>query len=141
MKDFHRRYKKISPWWKFIRQEFELTENHHRQTVIYDNPFSNHKVELRKNGLLTVKAGFDFGASGPTIDTKSSREASCVHDAIYYLSDRGLFEGEDSRKMRGIADKLLYEICIENKMWKYRAKSWLKTLELFGGYAWQSGVD
>lgn len=140
MKDFHKKYKKVSPWWKFIRQEFELTENHHRHTAILNRPYSDSKVELRKNGLLTIKAGFDFGASGPTIDTKSSREASCVHDAIYYLSDKGLFEGDDSRKMRGIADDLLYKICIENGMYEWRAKSWLKTLEIFGGYSWESGL-
>jgi len=140
MKDFHKKYKKISPWWKFIRQEFELTECHHRQTAIYDRPYEDDKVALRKNGLLTIKAGFDFGASGPTIDTKSSREASCVHDAIYYLSDKGLFKGDDSRKMRGIADNLLESICLENDMFHWRAKAWLKTLEIFGGYSWESGL-
>lgn len=141
MTDFHKKYKKISPWWKFIRQEFVLEESHHRQTLIINKSFDDHKVILRRNGLLTVKPGFDFGASGPTIDTKSSREASCIHDAIYYLSDKGLFEGDNSRKMRGIADNLLYKICIENSMYEWRAKAWLKSLEIFGGYAWESGLD
>jgi len=136
--NFHKKYKKISPWWKFIRQEFVLEVCHHRQTLILNKQFEDDKVALRKNGLLTVKAGFDFGASGPTIDTRSSREASCVHDAIYYLSDKGLFKGDDSMKMRGIADKLLYKICRENGMFQWRAKSWLRTLEIFGGISWES---
>lgn len=138
--DFHKIYTKISPWWKFIRQEFVLESTHHRQTLILNKSFDNGKIALRKNGLLTIKPGFDFGASGPTIDTKSSREASCVHDAIYYLSHKGLFEGDDSRKMRGIADKLLYNICVENGMYKWRAKAWLKTLEIFGGFSWESDL-
>jgi len=121
-----------------IRQEFVLEFTHHRHTLIFNKPFKDDKVELRKNGLLTIKPGFGFGADGPTIDTKSSREASCVHDAIYYLSDKGHFEGENSQKMRGIADKLLYNICLENGMWKWRAKAWLKTLEIFGGFSWES---
>jgi len=111
---------------------------HHRQTLIFNKTFENHHIALRKNGLLTVKPGFDFNASGPTIDTKSCREASLVHDAIYYLSDKGVFKGENSEKMRGIADKLLYNICVENGMWKFRAKAWLKTLIIFGGWSWES---
>lgn len=137
---FHKTYTRVSPWWIFIRQEFILESAHHRQTLILNKSFDDHKVMLRRNGLLTVKPGFDFGASGPTIDTPSSTEASCVHDALYYLSSKGVFEGENSEKMRGIADKLLYRICIENGMWKWRAKMWLKTLTIFGGFAWESDL-
>lgn len=136
--NFHQKYKKISSWWKFIRQEFELKEDHSRMTLIFNKPYEDDQVKLNKNGLLTVKSVFKWGASGPTIDTKSSREASCIHDALYYLSDKGLFEGEDSRKMREISDKLLYKICIENKMYRWRAKAWLKSLQTFGGIAWES---
>jgi len=136
--NFHNKYKKVSPWWRFIRQEFKLNCAHHRQTLIYNKEYEDKSVKLHKNGLLTIKDNFVFGASGPTIDTKSSREASCVHDAIYHLSNMGVFKGDDSRKMRGIADDLLYKICIENKMYKWRAKTWLKSLEMFGGFAWEN---
>ena len=136
--NFHKTYTKISPWWIFIRQEFVLELTHHRQTLIFNKTFDDGKVALRKNGLLTIKPGFDFGANGPTIDTKSSREASCVHDAIYYLSDKGVFKGENSQKMRSIADTLLYNTCIENGMYKWRAKAWLKSLIIFGGFSWES---
>tara|TARA_R100000655_G_scaffold15789_3_gene34824 strand:+ start:22057 stop:22476 length:420 start_codon:yes stop_codon:yes gene_type:complete len=135
---FHSKYKKISPWWRLINQEFELLIPHARMTLIFNKTYEDEFVKLNKNGVLTVKAGFRWGASGPTIDTKSSREASLFHDAIYYLSDKGLFEGDDSRKMRQIADDLLYKICIENIMFKWRAKAWLTTLEIFGGFAWES---
>lgn len=141
MKNFHDSYTKISPWWRFVTQEFRLDHHQHRQTLIFNRPYEDEKVKLHKNGLLSVKPGFTFGASGPTIDTKSSREASCIHDAIYHLSDMGLFEGDDSGKMRGIADNLLYKICIENGMYRWRAKAWLKTLEIFGGYAWESKIE
>lgn len=136
--NFHKKYTKISPWWMPIRQEFVLEVEHSRQTLIYNKPFEDDKIKLQKNGLLIIKPGFGFGASGPTVDTKSSREASCVHDALYYLSDKGLFKGENSGKMRGIADKLLYNICIENRMWEWRAKMWLEALTIFGGFSWES---
>lgn len=135
---FHKKYTKISPWWIFIRQEFVLEQSHSRKTLILNISFDDHKVMLQRNGILTVKPGFDFGASGPTIDTPSSREASCIHDAIYYLSDKGIFKGQNSQKMRGIADRLLYNICLENGMWKWRAKAWLKSLIIFGGFSWES---
>lgn len=136
--NFHNKYKRTSYWWVFIRQSFVLEFCHHRQTLIFGKTFEDDKIILRKNGLLCIKAGFDFGASGPTWDTKSSREASCVHDALYYLSDKGLFEGDSSQKMRQISDTMLYTICLENGMWEWRAKLWLKALEIFGGWSWES---
>ena len=131
-------YEVTSPWWRFIRQEFKLCAHYSINVGIFNRPHEDDKVKLTSGGILTIKPGFLWGASGPTIDTKSSRRASLVHDALYHLSDTGLFKGDESRKMREISDNLLYKICVEDKMFKYRAKLWLKSLEIFGGFAWES---
>ncbi len=132
------RYTKKSPWWRFIRQEFQLEEIHHTHVGIFGRSHKDESVSLTSGGTLTIRSGFKWGASGPTVDTKSSRRASLVHDALYHLSSCGVFEGDESRKMREISDNLLYKICVEDKMFKYRAKLWLKSLDIFGGFAWES---
>ena len=139
MFDFHHKYKKISPWWRFIRQEFRLLIVHSEFIDIYGKEYEDHFLSLSKNGQLNIKRDFLFGASGPTIDTESSRRASLVHDAIYHLSDNGVFKGCCSDDMRTLADKLLYKICLEEGMWKFRAKAWLIVLNMFGDLAWESG--
>lgn len=54
--------------------------------------------------------------SGPTIDTKSFMRGSLIHDALYELIRKGLINNKEE------ADKLLYNICIEDGMWSLRAK-------------------
>jgi putative lipase involved disintegration of autophagic bodies len=137
---FHKKYKKITPWWRFVTAEFKLLYDHTRMTNIFGYSFEDDFVKLEKSGLLTVKDCFDWGASGPTIDTESSREASLIHDAIYHLSNIGIFKGKKSDKMKELADELLYKICIENGMYKWRAKAWLKALDMFGDAAWEKGI-
>jgi len=136
--NFHKKYKRITPWWRVISQEFKLLEQHSRQTLIFNKPYEDEQVKLHKNGLLTIKPGFLWGASFLTIDTPSSREASCVHDGLFYLSDKGLFKGKDSEGIRKISDDLLYKICIENGMYSWRAKTWHTVLRKFSGIAWES---
>lgn len=73
------------------------------------------------NGLLTIKKGFAWdGASGPTIDTVSSMRAGCVHDAIYRLIRQGALPAA----AKGLADKLLHDICLMDGMWHWRANAW-----------------
>ena len=133
---FNDKYKTITPFYRIMTTEFILTHNHTRHTSFYNFEYEDNFVKLEKSGVLLIKSGFIFGASGPTFDTKSSREASCVHDALYHLSDHGVFKGKDSKKYRLKADDLLYKICIDNGMWKWRANMWLNALYIFGGTAW-----
>ena len=73
------------------------------------------------DGLLVISRHWAWdGASGPTIDTKSSMRASCVHDAIYYLIRQGLLPPE----AKEIADELLHDICLIDEMWHWRADIW-----------------
>ena len=136
--NFHKKYIKLTPWWRPVTAEFNLKINHCIFINLFESQYDDEFIKIDKAGFMTIKAGFIWGASGPTIDSKSSRLASCVHDGLYHLSDMGLFKGSKSREMRQFSDDLLYKICLEEGMWKWRAKAWLKALEIFGGSAWES---
>lgn len=89
-------------------------------------------VRLTLDGVLEIKAGYAWdGASGPTFDTKSTMRASLVHDALYQLMRAGKLSQED----RAAADRLLYDLMIQDGAFKWRAKLWLATLRRFAGYA------
>lgn len=89
-------------------------------------------IALSQDGLLTVHAGYAWdGASGPTIDTKSSVRASLAHDALYQLERSGHL-GQEWRKA---ADELLCKLCIDDGMWPWRAKTWLWGVRTFAAYA------
>jgi hypothetical protein len=89
-------------------------------------------VELLQDGTLTVFPGYAWdGASGPTIDTKSSMRASLVHDAFYQL----MRAGKLGQEWRGVVDQVLYQLCVADGMWKLRAKTWLWALRSFAGHA------
>ena len=90
-------------------------------------------ITMGTNGTLHISAGFAWdGASGITIDTESSMRASAVHDALYKLIRMGrLFEV----KVREQADEEFYRLCLEDGMWKWRARVWFRALRIGGGPA------
>ncbi len=85
-------------------------------------------ITLAHDGVLTVHRGYAWdGASGPTIDTKSSIRASLAHDAIYQLERAGHL----GQEWRDKADEILRDLCIEDGMWEWRANLWLWTVRKF----------
>lgn len=79
--------------------------------------------------LLLIKKGYAWdGASGPTIDTKSSMRGSLVHDPLYQL----MSEGKLGAYYRPHADAELERICIEDGMSRIRAFVWERCVNLFG---------
>ena len=113
-------------------------------------------ITLSKGGTLHLGVGFAWdGASGWTIDTKSSMRASAVHDALYKLIRMGRL-AED--KVREQADEEFYRIMVEDieaiaeakfsnkwgskilkaayiKLGKARARVWFRALRIGGGPA------
>ena len=90
-----------------------------------DTPF----LKLDINGNLIIKAGYAWdGASGPTFDTPSCKRGSLVHDALYQL----MREEKISLTNRRRADQLLRDICIEDGMWKWRARCWYIAVQQVG---------
>jgi len=75
-------------------------------------------ILLSRDGFLTGKVGYAWdGPSGPTWDTPNFMRGSLVHDKLYQLMRLGLI----LQSYRGLADRLLREICLEDGMSKIRA--------------------
>lgn len=103
--------------------------NHSR---IESEDIHNPWVRLRKDGVLEIREGYAWdGASGPTVDTKSTFRASLVHDALYQLMRAGMLTQDDRDK----ADKDLFKLLVQDGCWEWRAKTWLWTVRKFAGYA------
>jgi hypothetical protein len=85
-------------------------------------------VSLTKTGILIIRNGYAWdGASGPTVDTKSSIRGSLVHDALYQLMRMQLLP----QSCRGKADDILFCLCEEDGMWHWRAALWRKMVGRF----------
>ncbi len=93
--------------------------------------------EMSPTGRLTIKKGYAWdGPSGPIIATASVMRGSLVHDCLYQLlreTDFGAPETHDRR--RKMVDEILYKICIEDGMWRWRAKWILAAVRKAGGAA------
>lgn len=80
------------------------------------------------DGVLRVCKGYAWdGASGPTKDTRSSIRSSLLHDAFYQM----FREGQLNLKWRRYADDMLYNICVEDGMPKWRAYYWWLAVRWF----------
>jgi len=89
-------------------------------------------ITLFTSGLMFIEPGYAWdGASGPTIDTKSSIRASLVHDALYQLIRQGLLPLSE----RAAIDRLFHRILKEDKMWKWRAYAWYRAVRRLGWLA------
>lgn len=84
-------------------------------------------VELCQDGSLHIREGYAWdGASGPTIDTKSSIVPSLVHDALYQLARAGLLAVSE----RGPIDDFFEDLCVHCGMWRWRAAMWRRGLKI-----------
>lgn len=105
------------------------------ETYIVLTPITRYDVRsqfilLTPDGTLTIIKGYAWdGASGPTIDTKSSMRGSLVHDAFYQLERENLISPAE----RDNIDRLLETICVEDGMLPLRAAFWRLAVQLFGG--------
>ena len=87
---------------------------------------------------LTVEKGYAWdGPSGPTWDSKNSMRASLVHDALYQLMRVGAIP----EAARADADDTLYNLCVEDGMFQWRAWSWWKGVRIGAGGAARSGTE
>jgi len=87
-------------------------------------------ISLNTLGILSIRSGYAWdGPSGPTIDTKNFMRGSLVHDALYQLIQIEVL----AMYYRRQADVKLYKICIEDGMFKIRAKFIYAGVRAFGG--------
>ena len=118
---------------KYIRYQkgykYQLVEDYIIQTeMLFPKEIYTPFIVVIPTGVIEIKTGYAWdGASGPTIDTRSSMRGSLVHDVGYQLMrDRHI-----SIEYRKSFDALLEKLCIEDGMYKWRAKLWEKTVRKF----------
>lgn len=137
------RYIRVSPWWHFNKiyknlRTYAIDVKMRPDVTIR---WGKH-CALAPNGVLTIKAGFLFGPSGPTLDTDNSMRGALVHDALYgALRSRKLLGRFNSYRnptlmshedLRRLADQWLWKIVQEDGMSRFRADRWYDGLR-FGG--------
>jgi hypothetical protein len=110
------------PW------KYQLDDDYEVQTALETGKAASVPdfIFLDVDGKLKINSGYAWdGPSGPTWDSKNSLRASLVHDALYQLMRGELLDRDTWREA---ADKELYRICVEDGMWKLRARIWYRAV-------------
>ena len=82
------------------------------------------------NGWIGIWKGYAWdGASGPTVDSKSSLIGSLVHDFLYQLMRLGLLQ----RSFRKKADLAIYYLIKRDGMSWFRAQYWYRGVRIGAG--------
>jgi len=109
--------------------KYQLAKDYTHIVPIKGYTIDTEFVQLNPGGGLTLNKGYATdGPSGPTIDTTSAIRGSFVHDALYWLIRNGLL----SKGSKDLADTLFRDICIEDGMWRLRARWWYAALQREG---------
>ena len=102
---------------------------HIKIAVIPFFPVNLAFVKLDMEGNLDILPGYAWdGASGPTWDTLNSIPGSLVHDVGYQLIRLGLID----KGHKEYFDQLLYDICVDDGMFAFRASYWRWAVLTFG---------
>ena len=121
-------------WWRY-----ELCENYTlefatkygmalRENPSYDETLDGSLYTISER-QLTAFRGFQWdGATGPTLQPKSSVRATLVHDVMCAAIARGILLGES----RANADLIFREILKEDGMSKVRSSVWYLMVDTFG---------
>lgn len=120
------RRKKFIEYRKMGRRMYQLHRSYHQDVKIFPGTAVIAEfISLSQTGLLIIKSGFVWdGSSGPTVQTKSTMRGSLVHDALYELMRKELL----AQTWRYRADVVIRDNCLEDGMWKWRAKLWFRAL-------------
>jgi len=148
--NFHKTYKRITPWWRFFSADFEQIESWTEPTRIFGFEYEDEFAKISKAGFITAKIGFVHGASGPTVDylpfglfrkqLKSQKRGVCKHDLLYHMSKKGVFNGPRSNMIKSIADSMLVDDIIIDGGWDERADAWYFSVDHFGQSSWESDL-
>jgi len=103
--------------------KYQLAKDYGIQVMVFPHPADvvTDFIELTLNGQLLIKKGYAWdGASGPTVDTKSTIRGSLIHDALYELMRKEYV----SQLYRAAADMELYKAITQDGMGRVRAYWW-----------------
>ena len=110
--------------------KYQVTRDHTIRIAV--RPFAEIDIDfirLTMDGQLTIRKGYAWdGASGPTWDTRNSMRGSLYHDVGYQLIRLRLID----KAHKGYFDQLLYDVCVEDGMFKFRAAYWKWAVVNFG---------
>lgn len=126
------RYRKISSG----RYKYQLLSQYTYRTQLLGYNLRDPFVQIYPDGRLVIKKGYAWdGPSGPSIDTKNFMRGSLVHDALYQLLRYNIPFRFDKLPycIKPYADDVLWSICVEDGMSKFRASYVRKSVQLFGG--------
>jgi hypothetical protein len=121
------KYRKLYDW------KYEIAEDITRQTKIIGYEFDHPFFSLRKNGMMTLKAGYKWNGANVVPDADSIMEGSAFHDALYQMGRRKVIS--DDCKL--LADMLLYEICVEKGMSDWLANWVFAGVNVGGESCWR----
>ena len=86
-------------------------------------------LRLKTSREMKVFASYAWdGASGPAWDSQSNYRGSLGHDCEAQIIRMGLLP----QSARIASNKDLYDWCVEDGMWRIRAKAWKIALDKFG---------
>ena len=110
--------------------KYQLAEDFQIQTTIRPPEEIEHRYfSMTKDGLLTVKESYAWdGASGPTMDTKSSMRGALVHDVLWQMLRLNLLP----ESYRPATNAELRRICVLDGMFRWRAATWEWAVTKFG---------
>jgi hypothetical protein len=120
--------KKYIRYYKVGWRMYQLAETYYQNIQIFPKvPFSDQFISLSKEGVFIIKKGYVWdGSSGPTLQTKSTMRGSLLHDALYECMRKERL----AQVHRYQADVIIRDTCIEDGMFKWRAKGWFDALRL-----------
>ena len=111
-----------------VKYKYQLLESFTKK-LNYPFPDVESDFFTIKDNIIYIKKFYSWdGASGPTIDSKTSMIAGLVHDCLYQSINTNLMDPS----YKATADKEFLSILLENHMNKFRAYSWYFFLGLFG---------
>lgn len=102
--------------------KYQLVEDVSAETPVKGYVIVDPMFSLDLDGTMTIRAGYAWdGASGPTVDTKSSMTASLFHDVFCVLMRDGRISYNEWQDR---INDFFREQCIKSGMWPWRADVW-----------------
>ena len=92
--------------------------------------FNSDFISITLGGVLIIRKGYAWnGANKPAINTKNSRRATEIHDALYQAIRMGFLP----ESYRDEADREMMKALREDGMMYLRARWWYRAVRVGGG--------
>jgi hypothetical protein len=119
--------------------KYQLAETYSLITPVIGYEILDQFYVLQRNGYLIIKSGYAWdGASGPTIDTKSSMRPSLVHDVFCQAQRAGQI---NHKYWEHVINDFFYKMCVDDGMCHVRASIWKAGVEFADAGDPEQGVS